>query len=186
MEPIKDYNLIFDISDYLRSRNVRDYVLFSFGIYLPIRISDILMLKVRDVKNRKVINVREKKTGKEQRLKINKKLQDIIKYYIEDMKDYEYLFPSKKYSGNGNQKAISRQQAYNILSDAGRAFGLHSVGCHSMRKTFGYHYYQQTKDIMKLQQIFNHPDPNTTKHYIGLIQEDKDDTLYDFEYKPLK
>lgn len=185
VEPIRDYNKIIDIADYLKSKSMRDYVLFSFGIYIPIRISDILKLKVRDIKNRDVISIREMKTGKEQRLGIHKNLKKIIQNYIIGMDDHDFLFPSRECDKLGNQKPITRQQAYNILNDAAKNFGLHRIGCHTMRKTFGWHHYQQHKDIMILQMIFNHPDPNTTKRYIGLTQDDKCSAILNFDYKPL-
>ena len=52
VEPIRDMDLIFDMMDFLKGQNVRDYVLFMFGIYTGLRISDILKLRVRDVKEK--------------------------------------------------------------------------------------------------------------------------------------
>ena len=49
VEPIRDFDLIQDIADYLKDNRERDYVLFMTGIYIGRRISDILPLKVRDV-----------------------------------------------------------------------------------------------------------------------------------------
>ena len=48
VEPIRDMNLVWDIADYLKSKNQRDYVMFMFGIYTGLRISDILAFRVRD------------------------------------------------------------------------------------------------------------------------------------------
>ena len=75
VQPIKDIEIIYDIADYLKSRNKRNYVLFMFGIYSGLRISDILKLRVRDVRNKNYIYIREKKTNKEKRFI----LQDDIK-----------------------------------------------------------------------------------------------------------
>lgn len=46
------------------------------------------------------------------------------------------------------------------------------IGTHTMRKTFGYHYYKRIKDIATLQQIFNHSVPSITKRYIGITQDE--------------
>ena len=35
VEPIREYDLILDIADYLKDKRERDYVLFMTGIYLP-------------------------------------------------------------------------------------------------------------------------------------------------------
>lgn len=42
VEPIRDINTVMDIADYLKSKNERDYVMFMFGIYTGLRISDML------------------------------------------------------------------------------------------------------------------------------------------------
>ena len=64
VEPIRDMDLVMDLADYLKSNNERDYVLFMFGIYTGLRISDILKFRVRDVKGKDAVYIREKKTGK--------------------------------------------------------------------------------------------------------------------------
>ena len=120
VEPIRDMDLVMDLADYLKSNNERDYVLFMFGIYTGLRISDILKFRVRDVKGKDAVYIREKKTGKEKRFPINSELRPVIDEYISGKRDFEYLFRSPNYQN----KAITRQQAYNILSAAGRKFGL--------------------------------------------------------------
>ena len=49
-----------------------------------------------------------------------------------------------------------------------------------MRKTFGYHHYKRYKDVAILQEIFNHSAPSITKRYIGIRQDEINDTLNDF------
>ncbi len=61
VEPIRDMDLVWDVADYLKMRNKRDYVLFLFGIYTGLRISDILKFRVRDVKDKDAVYIREKK-----------------------------------------------------------------------------------------------------------------------------
>jgi integrase len=57
--------------------------------------------------------------------------------------------------------------AYKILRKVAERFHLEEVGTHTLRKTFGYHFYQQTKDVAMLQEIFNHSSPAITLKYIG-------------------
>ena len=82
VEPIRDMDLIFDMMDFLKGQNIRDYVLFMFGIYTGLRISDILKLRVRDVKEKDTVYMREKKTGKEKRFAINDELKPVIVDFI--------------------------------------------------------------------------------------------------------
>ena len=172
-------DVVLDVADYLRARNERDYVLFMFGIYTGLRISDILKFRVRDVKDKDAVYIREKKTGKEKRFPINAELKPIIENYIKRKKDFEYLFKSPHFPN----KAISRQQAYNILADAGAAFGISSIGTHTLRKTFGYHMYQQTHDAVTIKEILNHSDISVTLRYIGINQDNKDKAIKGLSFR---
>ena len=49
---------------FLADRNARNELLFCFGIYTGLRISDILRIKVKDVKGKNVLFVKEQKTQK--------------------------------------------------------------------------------------------------------------------------
>ena len=167
VEPIRDTSILEDMCGYLRETNERNLVMFELGIYTGLRISDILKLRVKDVRNRKYIKIVEMKTGKEKKIPINPILKRTLDSYIVDMKDLDYLIKSRK----GRNKPIGRVQAYKIIKELGEMFGVEDLGTHSLRKTFGYHYYKKTKDIALLQKIFNHSSPSITLRYIGIDQD---------------
>lgn len=173
VQPIRDINVVYDIADYLKVRSNRDYMIFEFGIYTGLRISDILKLRVRDVKGKDYIYMREKKTDKEKRFPINDELKPILEDYVKDKKDFEYLFKSRK----GLNKPITRQCIYSSLNNAAKAFGLESIGTHTLRKTFGYFLYQQTHDVVAIKEILNHSDISVTLRYIGVNQDKKDEVM---------
>ncbi|MEA3422209.1 MAG: tyrosine-type recombinase/integrase [Bacillota bacterium] len=50
-------------------------------------------------------------------------------------------------------------------------FRIENFGTHNLRKTFGYHLYQKTKDVVTLQEIYNHSDPSVTLRYIGINRQ---------------
>lgn len=177
VEPIRQSNIVHDIESYLKKKNERDYIMFLCGIYTGLRISDILRLKIGDVKNRKYIYLREKKTGKQKNIKINPFLKREFANYVYDKDPDDYLIKSRQ----GYNKPITRSMAYKILQDVADRFGLDCVGCHTLRKTFGYHYYKQTKDLAKLMMIFNHADQSYTLRYIGINQESMDDAMDRFK-----
>ena len=81
VEPIRDISMVNDIADYLEVRSKRNFVLFLTGIYTGLRISDILTLKVRDVKDKNFIIVHEQKTKKvkqPRKIIINNELKEWI------------------------------------------------------------------------------------------------------------
>ncbi|EEM68408.1 PCZ2.8 [Bacillus thuringiensis serovar andalousiensis BGSC 4AW1] len=88
----------------------------------------------------------------------------------------EWLFPSRK-----GDKNITTTQAYRQLNKAAAMVDIEDgIGTHTMRKTFGYWYYKQTKDVAKLQKILNHSHPEVTLIYIGITAEEIEDSLNEF------
>ncbi|MEG1704783.1 MAG: site-specific integrase [Niameybacter sp.] len=179
VEPIRDIDLIKDIGKYLKNKAERNYIMFLIGIYSGLRITDILNLRVRDVKSRNQISMREQKTGKQRIFPINPFLKRALEEYIEDydLEMEEYLI---KRTGKKN-KPITRDMAYKIMRDVAEYFGLTNIGTHTLRKTFGYHFYMQTKDIVTLQKIFNHSDPSITLIYIGIEQSKINEKMNKFK-----
>lgn len=54
------------------------------------------------------------------------------------------------------------------------------IRTHTTRKTFGYHFHQQTKDVVMLQQIFGHSVPSIILRYIGINDDMMDQNLEKF------
>lgn len=57
------------------------------------------------------------------------------------------------------------------------------IGCHSLRKTFGYWLYQDTKDAVAIKEMLNHSDISITKRYIGVTQDSKDLMIKGISYR---
>lgn len=176
VQPIRDPNKIKEIQEFLLEKSERNYMLFVFGINTGLRISDILKIRVKDVKGH-YISLREEKTGKQKRLRITPNLKRELDKYTNTMSDDDYLFQSRK----GKNKPIQRNAAYNILREAAEEVGLNEIGTHTLRKTFGYHFYYQTKDVAMLQEIFNHSSPSVTLRYIGVNQDAMDNAMKRFK-----
>ena len=176
VDPIRDIEKVKKMKSILKRQNFRDYLLFYLGINSGLRISDLLKLQVKDVKDKTSIRLVEQKTGKNKKIKMNHQLKNAIDDYITGLDDQEYLFQSRK----GDNKPISRVQAYRVLKKAAKELGLEHIGTHTLRKTFGYHHYKQNKDVALLQRIFNHDSPSTTLEYIGISQEEIDNSYNDF------
>lgn len=181
VQPIRNIRKVEVIKHYLIERNERDYILFMIGINTGFRISDILLLTVKDVKGTH-IEIIEGKTKKFKKMKIRKALRKALDDFIKGKQDYEYLFTgrSKKHTGLSDEP-IDSSTAYKILSRAARANGVEEIGTHSMRKTFGYHFYLKTKDVALLMELFNHSEQTITLRYIGIKQDSLDEAMDDFE-----
>ena len=171
VEPIRDKKQIDALKKYLRGQNIRDYLLFVLGINSGLRISDLLTLTVEDVQGQERIRLREKKTGKAKDFPLSETCKKAIQEYLKTTGVKEgYLFASRK----GN-KPITRVQAYRILNEAAQYVGIkEAVGTHTLRKTFGFHAYQNGVDITRIQKLLNHSAPSVTLAYIGITKQELD------------
>lgn len=178
VQPIRDLEKITEVREYLASKNKRDELLFCFGIYTGLRISDILTVKVKDVYQKDHFFIIEQKTKRskqrsrkhavKKRIPIVKKLQRFLNEYCKGRHPNEYLFKSRQ----GKNKPITRVRAYDILREAAHHCDLTEIGTHTLRKTFGYWvYHENEKDIALLQDIFNHSAEYITLKYIGVNQD---------------
>lgn len=181
VEPIRDVGQLNALKGQLHRENLRDYAWFVVGINTGLRISDLLRLKVGDVRETRTrwkdrIVVREQKTGKRKECPLSPTIKKALSEYLATRPNasaQEALFPSQK-----GGRPISRQTAWKILHEAAKAVGItDAVGTHTLRKTFGYHAYQQGVDLALLQDLFNHAEPRVTLRYIG-INRDQRDAVY--------
>jgi integrase len=182
--PIKQSTKVLDIQDHLREQNERDYVLFVLGIATGYRAGDLVSLQIRDVKEALrsgYFRIMEGKKANSKNIRkcnmkprevvIVVKLEKILKNYIKDKKDYEYMFPSRK----GSYDHIGVPRVSNILKEAGEAFGLDNITAHSMRKTYAYCIFVESNyNIVVVKEMLGHSSIEETKRYLGLDRRDYD------------
>jgi integrase len=176
VQPIRDPDKIEAMKRYLLDKNHRNYILFVTGISTGLRISDILKLKKEDLLRTHVI-LRETKTKKQKRIRVPPSVRRELMDYAKGLKDGEYIIKSRQ----GENTPIDRSTAYRILREAAEYVSLNEIGTHTLRKTFGYHFYKQTKDVAMLQEIFNHSSPHITLKYIGINQDSMDQAMMKFK-----
>ena len=167
-----------EINDFLfglrRNKNAkRDVFLFLIGINSGLRMSDIVKLKKKDILSAKNPRIVEQKTGKTRILYLSS-LQDLIQEYTKDLEADDYLFPSTK----GGHLEVNT--VYQMFQKVAKLLGRDDIGTHTLRKTFGYHYYKKTKDVATLMEIFGHSSETITKRYIGINEDEISETLLNF------
>ncbi len=174
VEPIRNKKTLNKIKEIL-SENQRDFLIFTVGTNCGLRISDILSLNVKDVKDKSYIDITEKKTKKTKKIPVNETLKSLIEDFIKNRNENEPLFLS--YLNN----RMERTQCYRIINKACKKAGVnYKIGTHTLRKTFGYHHYKKFKDVAILQKIFNHSAPDITLRYIGIDQDTIDKSYKNF------
>lgn len=181
VQPIRNKKDIENMKRYLKESNMRDWLLFVLGINSGLRISDLLKLTVDDVAQQERISIRETKTGKTKDFPLSDNCKKAIVEYLKATKlTSGVLFPSRKNKGNEVARAISRQQAYDVINKAAveakvitKDNGI-AIGTHTLRKTFGYHAYQAGVGIEVIQKLLNHSAPSVTLRYLGITQDELD------------
>ena len=175
VQPIRDKEKLEEMKEELKKKGSRNYLLFLTGINTGLRISDLVKLNRDDIRNedntmKSHITIIEKKTNKIKKFPLCNDLLVEMEKYTRNTNKGDFLFKSRK----GINMPITTTQAYRIIKAAAKVVGLTEIGTHTMRKTFGYHHYQQFKDIVLLEEIFNHSSPTITKRYIGINQDNID------------
>ena len=194
VEPIRDRELLdrcFAIAKkHDRDRRKTDVLswelLLVVGFNTSLRISDLVTFKVKDLRGQKYVRLEAQKTGKDTRILINPEARKEIDRILGTRDGEDWALRSRqrdKYSGQ--PKAISRQRAWQIMNKIARKAGIEDrIGCHTLRKTFGYHYYRLTGDVVSLQRILGHDNRRDTLVYIGIIQDEIDESLKKFSLVP--
>ncbi len=165
LEPIKDRAIIEEIKDYLFQSNKRNYLLFVMGINLPLKSYLILRLKFSHLINedgsiKNFLKIEGKTCYVNESIKVA--IKDYIKNRIFELEDY--LFQSKK-----TKCPINRSHLYKILNDAATSCGVTMrIGNETLRKTFGYHFYMDTRNLNKLKEMFDANSSNQLFAYLGI------------------
>lgn len=181
VQPIRDKSKLEDLKYELKKTGIRNYLMFLTGLNSGMRVSDVIELNRDNIRDedgnmREHITIIEKKTNKVKKFPLVNGLRTEMEKYTKDMQPGEYLFRSQK----GDNRPITTVQAYRIINNAATKVGLKEIGTHTMRKTFGYFFYKQYKDVAKLQKILNHSSPSITLIYIGIDQDEIDESYAGF------
>ena len=179
-EPIRNKRHIRDMAAYyVKKGMLRNHLLIVFGVYTGLRIGDMLRLTRGDVYDfgsgrfRTHLRITEKKTGKQKSVALNKKVISALALTFGKDRGHpaDFLFQAQRKT----RAAIGRTQAWRIVKEAARAVGVAGcIGCHSLRKTFGYHAWKAGVAAVLLMDIYNHSSFEITRRYLGISQDDRD------------
>jgi len=176
VEPIRDLNSIKEIKEYLLLRSYRDYALFSVGVNTAFRASDLLKLKVGDVRGLQAgdsFMIKQKKRGKNIRITVNSVVCEVVKPLIAGKDDNELLFSSRL----GCQLTV--ETLNRMVKSWCRYIGLKgNFGSHTLRKTWvviQHEIFGMT--IERISEAIGHSNVETTFRY-ACIQKERVRDIY--------
>lgn len=148
------------------------------GFNTSLRVSDFTRFRVQDLRGKDYAQIQAKKTGKEARILINPSARREIARLLEGRRGEEFIFQSREKGQRHEARPVTRQRVYQVMNEIAKRAGIEErIGCHTLRKTFGYHYYKMTGDVVSLQRILCHSYQRETLVYIGVVQENIDESL---------
>lgn len=181
VEPIKAMKDIKAIKKLLSGRP-RDLAIFTVGVNTNLRGSDLVKLKVGQVRGLLPgdhLCLKEKKTEKFRRITLNRAAYEVIQALLAtmpDVQDDDYLFQSRKKAHGG---PLSVSYLNRLVTGWCEELNLKGrFGSHTLRKTWGY--MQRTvvgTDLPTLMTMFNHSTQRQTLEYL-CIQEDEVQDAY--------
>lgn len=162
---------------------LRDRALIILGTRSGFRISELLSLRVCDVRDGRVCVARKKMKGqkeartvllhREAQAALDARIGELARQGYSDSETF--IFRSRQ----GGNRPINRRTAWEMLTQAYRQCGLvGKIGTHGMRKTFAKDMYRKLgKDIIKLQLAMGHAEVTSTAKYVGAEAQEIDDAI---------
>ena len=138
---------------------------------LGIRISDIINLRLKDIKqdgSRYRLDIEEIKTGKKREFTVPTEIYQYIKIYCLEngIKDNEVIFPI-------SERAVQKQ--LKLVCDF---LEYKDISTHSFRKYFATEIYKDNNyDIALVQKLLQHSTPAVTQKYIGISTAEVENAL---------
>lgn len=187
-QPIRNKNELTAFRMYYKDikPNCRNYCLIVMGLNTALRISDLLLLKWKDVYNfqqnefRTHFLINEQKTGKKNYVTLNLNATNALQIYFKERNpmENEYIFTKR----TCRDKPINRTQAYRIVrTAASKTVQDDHISCHSLRKTFGYHAWKNGTPPALLMDVYNHSSYRITQQYLGIRQDERDEIYLQLE-----
>lgn len=158
------------------NKDARLYPMLVIGLNTGLRISDIVKLKVKDLRGKEYLIIKsEVKTEKRKEIYINENIKEVMSDYYFNYESYEYLFKSQK---GGH---ISADYAYILFKKTLKKCKLkYNLATHSMRKTYG-RVINDLHGIDTAQLALGHETQRDTMQYIGLEKEMLDKVIRDLK-----
>ena len=150
---------------------IRNNVIIILFLNCGLRLSELIDLKIRDVKlNEKYINVIGK-GNKERKIYLNKISLKVLKRYLDTKKVLnldEHVFLSKQ------NKKLSRRSVIAICKKAYDLAGLKECGytTHTLRHTAATYLYKSSKDILVVKEFLGHSSTQASMIYTHVENEE--------------
>jgi len=160
--------------------NYRFMLLIAIGMYMGLRIRDILHLKWSVLLERDILELKESKTGKPRRITVNPNLRQIIAESYRSLNENVQIAAKDSYVFINREgiKPISIQYVNRTLHkifNRCQIVSRKSPSSHALRKSFARKIFEQhgcsDAGLILISALFNHNNSSVTRRYIGLEEQ---------------
>lgn len=150
-----------------QSAGPRDRLLYQCGLYLGLRVSELVGLAVEDIDlSRGVCTVRHGKGDKDRAVPIPAKLLPELRAWIGE-RQTGWLFPSPRGAGHLSARAVQ----VSIRKAAQRAGIARHVTPHKLRHSYATNLLRRGADIVEIKELLGHSSIATTQVYLSADPE---------------
>lgn len=157
---------------------LRDLALFSVALDTLLRASDLLALRVGDVRDtaggiRASFAIRQKKTAKVLPVEIGEATRGTLaKWIIETGKrDEDFLFTAAKPAPGKLSRPLTRRHYGHLVKQWAALVGIDdpaAFSTHSLRRTRAAYIYAETKNLEAVRRVLGHKSLAATSAYLGI------------------
>lgn len=178
--PLTDSEVAAVLREFRGTYRLRNTALFILGLKTGFRISELLSIKVRDVfaYGAVIDQVTVQRSAMKRKIEgrtvaLHLEAREALRAWIDELSpasEDSFLFVSRK----GDNRALSRKQAWSILTKAFKDAKLTGkLGCHATRKTFAAKVHEKLgRDLLKTQRALGHRSPASTVAYLSFDETD--------------
>lgn len=170
-EKYAERNLMLFLLDVATGYRLQDLVEFSIGEIIESLENEEFCIQEKKqykawLKHMKKNPNSKRKQPKKRVVLIKPTLRKLLKAYVRGKPKSEYAFKSNKGNTHITAKSFSR-----ILTNVADELEIENISGHSLRKTYLTRIYDATGDLEKCRKAIGHQSIETTKRYLGLDNE---------------
>ncbi len=153
--------------------------IWKIGGNLGLRIGDLLKIQFNDMDlENRTLSIVEEKTKKSKAMRLNEVVINLVSKRRHQWPNDIYLFTTHSNRATKDQPVTSVSVG-RAFKKCGEIHGL-KINTHSMRKTRGKVLFDAGVAVAKISKILNHSSEAVTLRYLGISQEEEQQTYDDF------
>lgn len=182
IRPFESKEAFYKFVNYVKIRNYSLAIYCIIGATYGLRHSDIVKLKLKDIKEyieRRKLNkdevyrFKDKKTRNKNFIEFDDMQIQIVEQYIKKTFDFEYDEKTPLIIDLETKKGFVYSTTLDRMKRYAKDIGLNPefIGSHTLRKTFGYFMHLDGKSIEEIMLALNQNSQDVTLRYIGITPE---------------